>query len=161
MICIEQHICTELIRELIIQKKYLTILLRRKYRHIKGWKIFKRKMIYGHLSQKVHSEAYSKKKEPSFVQQLDTTNVKVNIKLSQKSKIIRHKIEFYFCKMHTIKIIIIVLMNKKLCSSKILLHLACDLEVMAMKTKDSCSGIKGDAKLRFLVGDIFELLIQS
>lgn len=48
-------------------------------------------------------------------------------------------------------------MDKKLCSSKIPLHPSCDLEAIIMKTKDIYSGAKGDEKLRFLVGGIFEL----
>lgn len=48
-------------------------------------------------------------------------------------------------------------MDKKLCSSKIPLHPYCNLKAIKMKTKDICSGAKGDEKLRFLGGGIFEL----
>lgn len=46
---------------------------------------------------------------------------------------------------------------KNLCSSEVLFHLSCDLEVINMKRKDICSGEKVGEKLRFLVGDIFKL----
>lgn len=48
-------------------------------------------------------------------------------------------------------------MDQKLCSNKIPLHPSCDLKAVKMKTYDICSEEKGDEKLRFLVGGVFEL----
>ena len=52
-----------------------------------------------------------------------------------------------FIKINTTKIIIIMLMDKEHCSSKILLLPSCDPEVMGMKKKDIYSGGKGGEKL--------------